>query len=215
MGYQFLIIRDRLKYAFNGQEVKSILIQRLLRIDGKVRKDSNYPVGFQDVIDIEKTNEHFRLMIDPKGRFVLHQISKDEAKYKLCRMRKIALGNRGIPIAVSHDAKHIRYPNPNVKANDTVIFDIPSQSPMNSIRFVPGNLAIITHGHSAGRIGIISLQEKHTGSQTIVMIRDALGTALWTRKKNVFVIGTRNLPMISLLESKGVRFMKKDLRFVF
>lgn len=35
---------------------------------------------FSDVITIEKTNEHFRLIYDVKGRFTVHRISVEEAK---------------------------------------------------------------------------------------------------------------------------------------
>ena len=51
-------------------------MQRLVRVDGKVRTDCTYPAGFMDVIDIEKTDEHFRLIYDSKGRFVTHRITK-------------------------------------------------------------------------------------------------------------------------------------------
>ena len=64
------------RYALTGKEVVSILMQRLVRVDGKVRTDCTYPAGFMDVIDIEKTDEHFRLIYDSKGRFVTHRITK-------------------------------------------------------------------------------------------------------------------------------------------
>ena len=64
------------RYALTGKEVVSILMQRLVKVDGKVRTDSTYPAGFMDVIDIEKTDEHFRLIYDSKGRFVTHRITK-------------------------------------------------------------------------------------------------------------------------------------------
>ena len=51
-------------------------MQRLVQVDGKVRTDHTYPTGFMDVIDIDKTDEHFRLVYDAKGRFVCHRISK-------------------------------------------------------------------------------------------------------------------------------------------
>ena len=41
-------------------QVTSILMQRLVEVDGKVRTDKTYPVGFMDVIDIPKTGEHSR-----------------------------------------------------------------------------------------------------------------------------------------------------------
>lgn len=55
-------------------------------MDGKVRTDTTYPAGFMDVIDIDKTDEHFRLIYDTKGRFVVHRITKEEASYKLCKV---------------------------------------------------------------------------------------------------------------------------------
>ena len=62
-------------------------MQRLVKIDGKTRTDATYPLGFMDVIDVDKTDEHFRLVYDTKGRFVVHRISKEEAGYKLCKVR--------------------------------------------------------------------------------------------------------------------------------
>ena len=41
-----LIIRNRLKYALTNQEVKMICMERLVKVDGKVRTDSTFPAGF-------------------------------------------------------------------------------------------------------------------------------------------------------------------------
>lgn len=64
------------RYALTGKEVVSILMQRLVKVDGKVRTDCTYPAGFMDVIEIDRTDEHFRLIYDTKGRFVTHRITK-------------------------------------------------------------------------------------------------------------------------------------------
>lgn len=79
--------RPLCRYALTGKEVQSILMQRLIKVDGKVRTDHTYPCGFMDVISIEKTDEYFRLVYDTKGRFVVHRITKEEAAYKLCKVR--------------------------------------------------------------------------------------------------------------------------------
>ena len=55
------------RYALTGKEVVSILMQRLVKVDGKVRTDCTYPAGFMDVIEIDRTDEHFRLIYDTKG----------------------------------------------------------------------------------------------------------------------------------------------------
>ncbi len=57
-----------------------------MKVDGKVKTDVTYPTGFMDVVEIEKTDEHFRLVYDTKGRFTVHRITREEASYKLCKV---------------------------------------------------------------------------------------------------------------------------------
>jgi len=40
----------------------------------------------------EKTGEHFRLIYDIKGRFCVHRITAEEAKYKLCKVKSLRMG---------------------------------------------------------------------------------------------------------------------------
>merc|ERR1711871_759022 len=77
-----LLLRNRLKYALTYREVKLIVLQRLIKVDHQVRSDHLYPVGFQDVVTIDRTGENFRLMLDTKGRFVVHPIDAEEAKVR-------------------------------------------------------------------------------------------------------------------------------------
>ncbi len=120
-----LFIRNRLKYALTYAEARKITMQRLIKIDGKVRTDMHFPAGFMDVISIEKTNEHFRLLYDVKGRFAVHRITDAEAKFKLCKVKKVGVGPKGVAYLVTHDARTIRYPDPHIKAcHDEVIFQV-------------------------------------------------------------------------------------------
>lgn len=45
-----LILRNRLKYALTYREVISILMQRHVLVDGKVRTDKTYPSGFMGML---------------------------------------------------------------------------------------------------------------------------------------------------------------------
>jgi len=110
-----LFLRNRLKYALNIKEVETIMKQRLVKIDGQTRTDKKFPTGFQDVVQIDKTGENFRLLYDVKGRFIVHRITAQEAKYKLCRVRKVKTGAKGIPFIYTSDGRTIRYPDPIVK----------------------------------------------------------------------------------------------------
>lgn len=68
-----IFLRNRLKYALTAKEVETILKQRLIKIDGKVRTDPKFPAGFMDVVQIDKTGENFRLIFDIKGRYIIHR----------------------------------------------------------------------------------------------------------------------------------------------
>ena len=41
-----IFLRNRLKYALTYDEVKKIVMQRLIKVDGKVRTDLTFPAGF-------------------------------------------------------------------------------------------------------------------------------------------------------------------------
>ena len=165
-----VLLRNRLKYALNTKEVKYILMQRLVKVDGKARTDKTYPAGFMDVISLDKTNEYFRLLYDIRGRFAIHRVGAEEAKYKLCRVKALEMGARKVPYIVTHDGRTVRYPDPLVAVNDTVKLDIESNKIEDFIKFETGNLAMISGGKNTGRVGTIISRERHQGSFDIVQI---------------------------------------------
>jgi len=200
-----VFIRNRLKYALNGKEIQKIMMARQIKVDGKVRTDSKYPAGFMDVISIDKTNEHFRLIYDTKGRFQVHAVTAEEASYKLCRVKSVNLGKNAIPFLVTHDGRTIRYPNPDCKVGDTVEVDIASGKIQNWVKFDSGNLCMVTGGRNLGRIGVITSRDRHPGSFDIVHVKDSAGHSFSTRSSNIFIIGKGNKPMVSIPRDKGVR----------
>lgn len=200
-----VILRNRLKYALNYHEVVKIVIQRTIKIDGKIRTDKKYPMGLMDVLSIERTGENFRILYDVKGRFILHKINAEEASYKLCRVKKAAVGANKIPYVVTHDGRTIRYPDPMIKANDTIKFDINTGKIIDFTKFEVGQLCLVTGGHSMGRIGTIISRERHPGSFDIIHVKDAVGNTFATRLNNIFVIGSQKTPLISLPKGKGIR----------
>eukprot|EP00005_Dracoamoeba_jomungandri_P006728 CAMPEP_0174264510 /NCGR_PEP_ID=MMETSP0439-20130205/22746_1 /TAXON_ID=0 /ORGANISM="Stereomyxa ramosa, Strain Chinc5" /LENGTH=261 /DNA_ID=CAMNT_0015350419 /DNA_START=34 /DNA_END=819 /DNA_ORIENTATION=- len=200
-----ILLRNRLKYALTKQEVTLILMQRLVQVDHKVRTDPTFPAGFMDVITIEKTNENFRLLYDPKGRFFIHSITEEEAGYKLCKVRKVQLGAKGIPFLVTHDGRTIRYPDPTAKVNDTVKIDLATGKIVDVVKYDTGNLCMITGGRNRGRVGLVEHRDKHDGSWDIVHIKDAAGQTFATRANNIFIIGKGNRSLVNLPRRKGVK----------
>jgi small subunit ribosomal protein S4e len=200
-----VMLRNRLKYALTYRECKMIVMQRLIKVDGKVRTDMFFPAGFMDLVQIEKTKENFRMLYDTKGKFCLHKVSKEEASYKLCRVKKIVRGPKGTPYAITHDGRTIRYPDPAVKPNDTIRLKFETNETPDFIKFEVGNTVMTCGGKNIGRVGTIVNREKHPGSFEIIHVKDAVGHTFATRLNNVFAIGAGSKPWISLPKGNGIQ----------
>jgi len=201
-----------MKYALNYREVKLIVMQRLIKIDGKKRSDARFPVGLFDVISIEKTKEHFRLMYNTKRKFDVTKISEEEAQYKLCRVNKFKWGPQKTPIIYTNDRRTFRFIDPLIKVNDTVRMDIETGKIIDFIKFKVGQVAYINGGHSCGRVGVIQSVTKHEGTFDMVLLQDAAGNTFTTRLGNVFVIGDGETPWITLPKGNGIKLSSMENR---
>jgi len=200
-----IILRDRLKYALTNKECMQICMERCVKVDGKVRTDYNFPAGFMDVVELEKCGDRFRLLLDTKGRFVLHRLSREDAQSKLCRITKVFISGKKVPVAVTHDGRTLRYPDPDVKVNDSVRLDITTGKMTEIYKFETGAMVMLTGGRNAGRVGQMMHIERHDGSFSIVTVKDTKGTVFSTRLDNVFVIGTGNHPQVTLPKGRGIK----------
>ena len=197
-----IILRNKLKLALTGREAKLIVNAKdgNIAIDGKIRKDFKFPVGFMDVLTIIKTKSYYRVLYDSKGRFGLHKISAGEAEYKLCKVKARAMGPKKIPYIVTHDGRTIRFPNPEIKAEDTVRINLRNGEVTDFYKFEEGCQVMIKGGNNIGRVATLIKVEKHDGSYNIIYCKDPLGNEFSTRIDNVFVIG-KTKPEISLMKS--------------
>ena len=207
-----VLLRNRLKYALNYKEAKTILVQRLVKVDGKIRCDHTFPAGFMDVVSLEKTKENFRLLYDTKGRFVVHKIGEQEAAYKLCRVKDVRKGAKGVMYAITHDGRTIRFPDPEIKMFDTVRVNVESGKIEDFAKFEHGNVCTITGGNNIGRVGLFQHREKHQGGHDIIHLEDSTGQKFATREQNVMVIGNGNKAWVSLSKGNGIKLNVVDDR---
>ncbi|KAG5598457.1 hypothetical protein H5410_029827 [Solanum commersonii] len=199
-----IIMRNRLKYALTYREVISILMQRQVMVDGKVRTDKTYPAGFMDVAfnsRLMRTSVSFMTLRDDS----VFTARDEESKFKLCKVRSVQFGQKGIPYLNTYDGRTIRYPDPLIKANDTIKLDLESNKIVDFIKFDVGNVVMVTGGRNRGRVGVIKNREKHKGSFETLHIQDSQGHEFATRLGNVFTLGKGTKPWVSLPKGKGIK----------
>lgn len=197
-----VLLRNKLKLALTGREAKMIVCSKdgNIAIDGKIRKDPKFPVGFMDVVAITKTKSFYRVLYDSKGKFGLCKIGQNESEYKLCKVKARAMGPKGIPYIVTHDGRTIRFPHPEIKANDTVQVNLRNGEIQDFIKLELGCHVLIKGGNNIGRYATLEKIEKHEGSYSIVYCKDPNGVEFSTRMDNLFVIG-KSKPLIGLMKN--------------
>jgi small subunit ribosomal protein S4e len=197
-----VLLRNKMKLALTNKEARTIVLSDdgNIAVDGVIRKDPKFPIGFMDVVSVVKTNTHYRLLYDVKGRFGLKKISPTEAEYKLCKVKRRIMGPKNVPFIVTHDGRTIRFPHPNIKQSDSIKLNLKTKTIEDFYKFNIGARVLITGGNNTGRIGNIVKFEKHPGSYEIIHVKDGQGNVFSTRSGNVFVIG-KDKDEVSLLKN--------------
>jgi len=197
-----LILRDGLGIARTGREVSKVLSEGKVRVDGGIRRDSNYPVGLMDVVEVPDANLTYRLLPITGRGLSLVRIPKDEAKFKLCRiLAKSTVPGGKIQYGL-HDGRSLMQPSTGAESsysiNDTLRIGIPAQRILNHVKFEKGNLGLVVAGRNLGRTGrIVDWQAGTATRPATVTIEDSTGTKFDTMAAYVFIVGT-DKPAIKL-----------------
>ena len=126
-------------------------------------------------------------------------------QFKLCKVRNVQFGKSGIPYLNTYDGRTIRYPDPLIRANDTIKLDLETGKIVDFIKFDVGNVVMVTGGRNTGRVGVIKNREKHKGTFETIHVQDATGHEFATRLGNVFTIGKGTKPWVTLPKGKGIK----------
>jgi len=185
-----------LGHADNMREVKMILSEGQVLVDGRVRKDPGYPIGLMDVVEIKSSDERFRLLPKRRGGFRLVEISEKEKSVKLCRVEsKTMIPGGKLQIAL-HDGRNILLPEgakpSDYKPLDTLKISIPDQKIISSISLDNGAYTIVTQGKNVGIEGKIIAIERRLGPHaSTVTLEDPDGNRVQTALEYVFVVGAK------------------------
>jgi small subunit ribosomal protein S4e len=199
-----------LRIAKTRSEVRAVLSQGGVLVDGNIIKEELFPTGLMDVISIPATNKHYRILPSEKG-LTLNSIGKEEAEFKLCRVENKTVLNNGNVQLNLHDGRNIRIavkdasrPEEDVySTSDAVKISFPQQEITAHFKLAEGASAMIVGGKNIGKYGKIAALESREAQKkrkALVTIEDARGNRFQTTAEYVFVVGDAK-PQISLPEA--------------
>ena len=205
-----LIVRDILGIAKTRREAKRIISEGKIWVDGEVQREELFPAGLMDVISIPEMEKSYRILPSEKG-LTLHQIGKEEAGFKLCRIENKTTVKGGHIQLNLHDGRNVlvrvkdaKNPEEDVfQTLDTLKINLPNQEITGHFKLSEGAPAVIIDGKNIGKSGKIVAVEKRPGQKrrnSLVTIEDGDGNRFQTTMEYIFVVGDEK-PHISLAEA--------------
>ncbi len=147
-----VMLRDIMKFAFNVSEAKKILRAGQVLVDGRIRKEIGFPLGFMDVITIG--SDHYRVLVNNHG-LRLATIDKRESEIKLLRVEGKTLVKKGRVQLHLHDGRNMLLDKNSYKTGDVIVFDLAGKKVKDIIKLENGTKALIMRGNNMGVLGTI------------------------------------------------------------
>jgi len=195
-----VLLRDRMNLARTMKEVKLILSQRSVLVNGKPCRDPRMGVGIFDIVSIPKMDQYFRVLLDKKGRIITVPIDAEAAKSRLARVAKKTVVTGGkVQLNLSHGANVLA--DHQVRSRDSVVLSLEPENRFAVIDHFPfavGNMTMVIAGRHAGRIGRITEIVTVAGTTpNRVLLEDANdGTPFETIDDYCYMVG-RETPAVS------------------
>ncbi|MBN3037472.1 MAG: 30S ribosomal protein S4e [Candidatus Diapherotrites archaeon] len=194
------VLRELTGMADNLHEVKRILQDGKVLIDGKIVKDYAFPIGFMDVVSIPNVDKYYRAVYDRKGRLKLTEINRQNAGFKLCKIRnKTVIGGGRIQLNL-HDGKNILMEKNKYNVGDVLKIEVPSLNVLDSYSLAKGSVAYVTGGKHAGETGRIEDLVPGTMARRPLAVIKSGEEQFETQKDYVFVLGTKEAAVKVQLE---------------
>jgi small subunit ribosomal protein S4e len=190
-----IVLRDMFHFARNMSEVKRILVERNVLVDGRVRTNRKYPLGFMDVISLPKTKGQYRMIYFVKKGLRTVPISEKETSEKLCQIKNKTTIKNGLTQLNLHDGRNIilspeESSSARYSTHDTIKISIPDQKILEKYELKIGNYGFVTSGRWMGKHGIIEEISTHGTSKTkTVTLRTPDDEILVTLFRYIFVVG--------------------------
>lgn len=182
------VARDMLKICDSANEARRIIGNREVLVDGRVVKNHKMPVGLMDVISLPKLDQHYRLLLNRRGKFILVALEEGAENWKLCRIENKTTVKGGKIQLNLHDGRNLLIEGNRYRTGDVLRIEVPSQEILDVFEMSSGNLALVISGAHIGEVMTIeSLKVERKSAPNVVEFTDGSSTV----KPNVFVIGSK------------------------
>jgi small subunit ribosomal protein S4e len=194
-------LRDHMGLARNLKEVKQILHQNDVIINGRPCRDAKVGIGIFDIISLPKINKFYRILRDKNGRHVSIEIDAEAAKTRLCKVKNKTIVSGGKVQLNMRDGANLLADN-TYKAGDSIILSLEPETRFNIIDHFPfavGNMAMVIGGRHSGKVARIVDIVKMPGSvpNKIILEDETAKTRFDTIAPYIYMVGKQTSAIAS------------------
>lgn len=187
-------LRDHMDFARNMKEIKQILRQKDVIVNGRPCRDPKMGVGIFDIIALPKIGKYYRILRGNDGRHVSIEIDAEAAKTRLCKIKNKTIITGGkVQLNLRFGANIIA--DNTYKSSDSVVISIEPETRFKIVDHFPfavGNMAMIIGGKHSGKVARILEIIKVPGSvpNKIILEDTKTGTKFDTVSPYITIVGT-------------------------
>lgn len=182
-----ILLRDVIGLARNAKEVKRLLYDGKVLVDGVLRKDYRFPVGFMDLVSTPLSKGFYRVSFSNTGKLIAFLVKKSEAGLKLVRVKGKKRRKSDYQLS-TNDGRSIIVKlsvGKSIRLGDSLLIKVPSQEVVKHFSFKVGASVFIVGGKQVGQVGVIKSLEDD------IVVLDLGGEEHRTISDYVFIVGDK------------------------
>ena len=188
-------LRDHMGLALTMREARKILMAGDIIVNGRPCRNPRQGIGVFDIISVPKVNKHYRILLNKKGRFVSIEISPEDAKTRLAKIRnKTILPGGVVQLNLRYGANVLGEQKHHPR--DSVVLSLESGEGkkrfaiVDHFPFQVGHMAMVIGGRHSGRVGkIVEIQANPGNIANRVIMEDEAKARFDTIDEYIFMIG--------------------------
>ena len=139
-----------------AREIKRVLANSEVLIDGRRVRDSACIVGVMGVLSLMQNNTHYRMMVDSKGRLVAKQIDAGQAGLKVSKIIKKTMVRGGKTQLNFGDGRNMVVEKDEYKVGDSLVLSLPDQKIKEHLPVEQNAQVLLLSGKQAGASGVLT-----------------------------------------------------------
>ena len=190
-----VLIRDVVGMIENQRELRYLINTKQILVNGKLYRDTKFPVGLFDVISFPTIKKHYRVVLTTLGKLQASEISDKEANTLLLQVNeKTSIKGGKLQINLSNGWNVLTDAKTKIKVGESVLFDLKKKKITENFGFDNGAQVYFVRGKRAGHSATFkSLKETGVLRRQKIAVLELGKETIESSLNNLITVGTKKV----------------------